>query len=438
MRKVLIITYYWPPAGGPGSQRMVKFAKYLPNFGWQPIILTVENGEFPYLDDSLAKDISSDVKVYRTASWEPFLFYKKLTKRASGEALPVGLLADRKKSIAERIASWIRVNLFVPDARVGWKPFATKKALEIIRKEDIDLIFSSSPPHSLQIIAKRLKKRTGLPWVADFRDRWTDIRYYQVLERPRLRITRKVDSILEKKVLTSANYVTATSEGFLRNFNEKIKPKTQSFHFIPNGYDEDDFDDIAEKELQEFRILHAGSLIGQQNPQVLWNSLFRLFESDPGIKRSLRVHFIGKSHDSIVRAVHEKGLSDIVEFKDHLPHKNILVEFSKASILLAVIPDIPNNRSIVLGKIYEYIGTGKPILIIGPPEGDAAKIISEIANSAICDYADEEHCAEFIRNVFAEWAESKRVPLTPVQQRLRYSRQNIAKSLAEIFNSQQK
>lgn len=433
MRKVLIITYYWPPAGGPGSQRMVKLAKYLPKFGWQPVILTVRNGEFPYVDQSLERDIPPDVKIYRTASWEPFLFYKKLTRRQGDEELPVGLLTDRKRSIVETIASWVRVNLFVPDARVGWIAFAIRKGLQIIVEENIDIIFSSSPPHSLQIIAKKLNRKTGLPWVADFRDRWTDIRYYQVLERSS--ITEKIDSVLERKVLTSANCVTATSEGFLRNFNKRIEPNTQTFQFIPNGYDEEDFDDVPDKEIDEFGILHTGSLIGQQNPRVLWNSLSKLFENDPRMKKSLRVHLIGKSHDSIVKAVHEKGLSDAVEFKNHLPHKDVLVELGKASILLAVIPDIPDNKSIVLGKIYEYIGTGKPILTVGPPDGDAAEIISSLKNSTVCDYADEVHCAEFVRRIFSEWAESKRVPLTPVQQRLQYSRYNIAKDLGEIFDS---
>lgn len=433
MRKVLIITYYWPPAGGPGSQRAVKFAKYLPQFGWQPVILTVEKGEFPYIDHSLEKDISLNVKIYRAKSWEPFLFYKKLTGRQDDESLPVGFLTDRKSGFTEKMASWIRANLFVPDARIGWIPFATRQAMQIVREENIDLIFSSSPPHSLQSIAKKLKKKTGLPWVADFRDRWTDIRYYQVLKRTG--ITKKIDSILEKRILISADCVTATSEGFLRNFEEKIKPVTQAFHFLPNGYDEDDFADIPKRESPEFQILHAGNLIAQQNPQVLWNSLAKLFESDTKIKKSLRVRFIGKVHDSIVKSVHAKGLSDAVQYDNYMPHKEVLKELKKASILLAVTPDISDNRSIVLGKIYEYIGTGKPMLIIGPPDGDAARIISAFSNSTICDYTDEKHCLEFVSNIFNKWRESNRVPETSEEQRSPYSRKRIAKTLAEIFDS---
>jgi glycosyltransferase involved in cell wall biosynthesis len=433
MRKVLIITYYWPPAGGPGSQRMVKLAKYLPKFGWQPVILTVKKGEFPYVDQSLKKDIPSELKIYRARSWEPFLFYKRLTRRQSDETLPVGLLTDKKKGFMERIASWIRANLFVPDARIGWIPFATRKAMQIVREENIDLLFSSSPPHSLQIIAKKLKKKTSLPWVADFRDRWTDIRYYQVLKRTG--ITKKIDSVFEKRVLTSADCITVTSEGFSANFKEKIKPRNQTFHFLPNGYDEKDFNDIPEQETPEFRILHAGNLIAQQNPMVLWNSIFKLSESDAKIKKSLRIRLIGKAHDSIVKSVHEKGLSDAVDFQNYMPHNDILVELKRASILLAVTPDIPDNKSIVLGKIYEYIGTGKPILVIGPPSSDAARIISIFSNSTICDYTDQKHCLEFVSNIFTKWRESNRVPETPVEQRLPYSRQNIAESLAGIFNS---
>lgn len=433
MKKVLIITYYWPPAGGPGSQRIVKFVKYLPQFDWQPIVLTVEKGEFPYTDHSLEKDIPPNVKVYRTKSLEPFLWYKSLTGRSKDESLPVGLITHKKKSIIEKIASWIRANIFIPDARIGWIPFAVIKALQIIKDEKIDLIFSSSPPHSLQLIGWYLKIRTGLPWVTDFRDRWTGIRYYQVLSRSS--ITKKIDGYLEKKVLTNSNFITSTSEGFNIDFHEKLISVNQAFQFLPNGYDEEDFKNSQPQERKKFIILHTGNLIAQQNPTVLWKSLKEILRKDEKIKKLMAVQLIGKTHDSIIQSVMELNLSDIVEFHDYVPHEKVLQAMQNASILFAVIPDLPDNKSIVLGKIYEYIGTGNPMLIFGPPKGNAADIISQFSNSTICNYSDAKQCGKFIEEIYTQWFQKNQIPITPLEKRISFSRKNLTKSLSEIFNS---
>ena len=433
MKKVLIISYYWPPAGGPGSQRIVKFVKYLPQFGWQPYILTVQKGEFSYTDHSLEKDIPANVKVYRTKNLEPFFLYKSLTGRSKGESLPVGLIIHKKKNIIEKISLWIRANVFIPDARIGWIPFAVKKALQITKDEKIDLIFSSSPPHSLQLIGWYVTRKTNIPWVTDFRDRWTDIRYYQVLSRSSL--AKKIDGYFEKQVLKNSNCVTSTSEGFNTDFREKIKSINQTFQFLPNGYDDEDFKNLQTLENKKFTILHTGSLIAQQNPIVFWRSLKGLLQKDEKIKKLLLVQLIGKTHESITKSVKELNLSDIVEFYDYVPHEKVLQEMQDASILFAVIPDLPNNKSIVLGKIYEYIGTGKPILIIGPQQSDAGKVISKFSNSLICNYMDEEGCMKFVELIFRNWIKSHDVPEIPQEARLQYSRKKICQSLTNIFNS---
>jgi len=238
MKKVLIVTYYWPPAGGAGVQRVLKFAKYLPQFGWQPIILTVENPDCPVIDDSLLNDIPPECKVYKTKAIEPFELYKKITGKNKSDKIPSDVLANSKNlTFAEKIARWIRINLFIPDAKIGWKYYAIKKAKRIIEQEKIDIIFSTSPPQTVALIAKKIAKISKLKWVADFRDPWMEIVYYQNLNRNN--ITKYIDGKLEKGVLKKADVLLTISADIVDLFRSKVDKKDYSI--IPNGFDETDF-----------------------------------------------------------------------------------------------------------------------------------------------------------------------------------------------------
>ena len=218
MRKVLIIAYYWPPAGGAGVQRVLKFAKYLPQFGWEPVILTVETPDSPIEDYSLLEDIPPNTKVYKTKALEPFNFYKKVTGRKKEEKISSDILVDNSRSsFVEKLSKWIRLNLFIPDAKIGWIPYAVKNGLKIINDENIDLIFSSSPPHTIQKIGKKLSKKSKLKWVADFRDPWMEIVHYQNVRRNF--ITKYIDSKLEKSILKTADGITTISKEIVNLFN---------------------------------------------------------------------------------------------------------------------------------------------------------------------------------------------------------------------------
>src|SRR5690606_13755203 len=201
LKKVLIITYYWPPAGGSGVQRVLKFAKYLPEFGWEPVILTVENGEYPALDSSFEDDIPKGMKVYKTKALEPFHVYKALTGQSRDSKIDTNILKSESENLREKISKWIRLNIFIPDARIGWMAYAVRQGMEIIENENISLIISTSPPQSLQLSAMRIARKSKKPWVADFRDPWTSIAYYQ--KSKRFALTKKLDHYLEKKVLQS-------------------------------------------------------------------------------------------------------------------------------------------------------------------------------------------------------------------------------------------
>ena len=218
MKKVLIITYYWPPAGGPGVQRVLKFAKYLPEFGWEPYILTVKYGEYYAIDDKLLDEIPENLQVYKTSAFEPYNLYRKVLGKSKDKSLPVYILNTSKKdSLLERISKWIRVNLFIPDPRMFWLPFAASKGEKIIKEKNIDLIFTSSPPHTVQLIGKRLSKITGKPWVADFRDPWTKAFWFSEIKRTSF--SAKINKSMEKGVLDSADALTFISDSLFSKEN---------------------------------------------------------------------------------------------------------------------------------------------------------------------------------------------------------------------------
>ena len=431
MKKVLIISYYWPPAGGPGSQRAVKFAKYLPEFDWEPVVLTVRKGEFAYLDPSLELDISARVTVRQTPSIEPFLFYKKMTGLKSDESIPIAQLMQKKTGFKNRIFNWIRANLFVPDARIGWIPFARRAAKQIIRDHQINLIFITSPPHSSQLIGKYLHRKFKIPWVADFRDPWTDIQYYKMANRNFF--ARKLDSHFEKSVIESANHITSVSRGLIQGFAEKINNDPEKFTVLTNGYDPADFPDQTFERNNTFQILHTGNMNVTQNPAGLWEALSRWLVENPGFRSWVRIKFIGRIHPEILENIWKNGLEDITEIESYKPHDQIIREIEQSAILLSVVPDVPDNTGIVLSKNFEYIGSGRPILIFGPSESDIGKIIRKFSNSLICPYQDVDKCKNFIEGIFVDW-QNNRLQILPVEQRENFSRRVIARKLADIFN----
>ena len=261
LKKILVATYYWPPSGGPGVQRILKFCKYLPHFGWEPIVLTVQDGEYPRLDQSLLDEAELlKVKVFKTKTIEPYKFFKFLTQKNS---LPTFELSKVKESIFSNLAYWIRMNLFIPDARIGWIPFAIKSAKKIILENKIDLIFSSGPPHSSHFIGHRLKRSLSIPWVADFRDPWVDLFYYS--DHKRLAISKKLDSILETKILCSADKIITATKGLKLLFENKIK---KNISVVYNGFDEDDFKGLDKKNNKDEKIIvsYVGTIARSQVP----------------------------------------------------------------------------------------------------------------------------------------------------------------------------
>lgn len=400
LKKVLIITYYWPPAGGPGVHRTLRFAKHLPEVGWQPIVLTVEKGDYPALDPSLAKQIPEDCQVFTAPALEPFKLYRRITGRHHGGELPTFILnKNSKEGFANRFAKWIRANLFIPDARIGWISKATRKGLEIISQEDIDLIFSSSPPHTVQLIARKIAAKTSKPWIADFRDPWTEAFWAAEMGNP---ISKYINSWLKQSVLLKASAISADNDHLARMLFSNIKRKVGDFNVVRTGIQTLRLKPVKS---ERFTILFFGHLSVYQSPE----SLFRAIEClSPHIKQEVQVLFIGRIHSDI-RMLIESFDHLQIEVRDYMPHDQLMDVAQRASLLFRPVVQSSYSENSVGAKTYDYLALRKPILVLlsGPDsrrESSISKrILEETQSGGLFDYADISGIAGFIKHYFELW-----------------------------------
>ena len=422
MKTVLVITYYWPPAGGPGVQRALKFCKYLPQFGWRPVVLTVADGEYPAIDESLMQDISSDLAVYKSASLEPFSVYRRLLGRRREEKISTFVLTeDSQGGIMQRLAAFVRGNLFIPDGRIGWKPFAVKRGMGVIRGEKIDLIFSTAPPMTAHLIAKTLARQSGLPWVADFRDPWTDVFYYHNLKR--MRPALWLDRRLERSVLRAADAVAAVSPTIKRLLQLKAENR---YFVVPNGYDEADFDGIEPLPDDGKRhIVHTGHLAVNQNPAALWRALRR--HIDRSAPHNISIDFYGSIHQDVRNSLADSELLPFCQFYGYQPHREVVAAMKRAALLFFVVPETAYAKGIPTSKLLDYIGAGRPILGIGPTDGDAAEILRQCGLGEMVEAGDEQQVLKGLELLFVK-------PKLGGMRRVDFTRKNQSGQLAEIFN----
>lgn len=397
MVKILIITYYWPPSGGAGVQRWLKFSKYLPEFGYMPVILTVDENMASYAqhDATLLGEISPDLKVYKTKTFEPYNFYRKLSGK---KEIPYGGFTNQKRvTLFEKFARFIRGNLFIPDPRKGWNRYAVKKALEIIREEKIEVVITSGPPHSTHLTGYKLKKKTGIKWLADFRDPWTDIYYYKELYHSGLAVT--YDRYLEKKVLSYADKIITVSEEVGKLLAGKIGGAAGKIAIIPNGYDSSDFDSAEPLTNEMFTITYTGTISKIYRIEQFVEAVSQL----PGeVLNALKIRFVGNVPDEILLLFREKNLDSNVEVMGYLPHNQAIKQMMGASLLLMAIPDTPDNKGIITGKFFEYLASKKPVLAIGPLGGDIEKILQRCGAGKIFSYQETAGMKEFILEVYEQ------------------------------------
>jgi len=437
MKKALIITYYWPPSGGAGVQRWLKFVKYLREFGWEPVVYTPENPESPINDDSLEKDVPDGVTVLKTRIWEPYHAYKRFIGQKKGEKINAAFLSESKKpKKSEKIAVWIRGNFFIPDARAFWVKPSVKYLTEYLQKNPVDVIISTGPPHSMHLIAEKLKEKLSLPWVADFRDPWTNIDFYSDLM-----LTKGSDrkhKKLELEVLQKADAVIAVGQTMkqeLADILQKAVPqKKDKFYFIPNGYDPDDYTERNSIVLdKKFSMAHIGSLDKSRNPKLLWKVLSELIKKNADFAKDLEIKLVGKVDIAVQDDIGKYGLKTYLNKISYLTHKEVTTLQEQAQVLLLLVNKTPNAKGIITGKFFEYMAARRPILVIGPVGGDVDKILTETKVGLLADYDD---AATLEKNILEYYSLYKAGNLTSSGTNIeKYSRKSLTGEMANVLNT---
>ncbi|MEM1123459.1 MAG: glycosyltransferase [Bacteroidota bacterium] len=425
MKKVLIITYYWPPSGGSGVQRCLYFVKYLRDFGYEPVVYTVANGEYPAIDETLAKEIPDGVEVIKSEIWEPYQLYKKFTGQKKEQRLkPLVVTEKKEKQFAHKISTWIRGNFFIPDARKFWIKPSIEKLTDYLQQNPVDLILSSSPPQSVHLIALALKKKFQLPWVADFRDPWTKISYYDDLM-----LTPWADNKhkrLEKEVLTAADVATTVSWSCQQGF-ESIVPR--KIEVITNGFDDTIQMPKLAPDSNLFTISYTGTLSRDRNPIKIWEGLQELIIERPELAGKLKIRFIGDIDDSVFDSFEQLGICQIAERVGYVKHHQVFEYLASSDLLLLI--GIPNDKGVLTGKLFEYLFSKKPILSIGPNGGDIETILAETKAGVNVDFDEKDPFKKALKNFIDRPKGAQPTNLTVLN---KFTRKNLTGQLAGYFD----
>ncbi|MBT8312956.1 MAG: glycosyltransferase [Maribacter sp.] len=423
MKKVLIITYYWPPAGGPGVQRWLKFVKYLPDFKILPVVYIPENPNYPIVDESIVNEIPKGINIYKHPIREPYalarLFSGKKVKRISS-----GIIKSTDQSFIESILLWVRGNFFIPDARKNWVRPSVRFLTQIIDKEEIDTVITTGPPHSVHLIGLQLKLNKGVKWLADFRDPWTSIGYHKELKLTAK--SQKKHKRLEYEVLNSADTIVVTSKTTKKEF-QGITNKPIAV--ITNGFDSDYRGGTPLTE--SFTIAHIGSLLSGRNPKVLWHVLAELLKENVDFKKHFKLRLAGVVSEDVLHCIHDAGLKEHTEIVGYLSHGEAMLLQQESQVLLLVEIDSDETKGILPGKLFEYLSAKRPILAIGPNDWDAAQIIADTHSGTTFGYGSEIELKNVILKWFAAYKD-KNLTIETIGVE-KYSRRELTRELAKII-----
>jgi galactitol-specific phosphotransferase system IIB component len=425
-QKLLIITYYWPPAGGPGVQRWLKFVKYLPDFGVQPIVYIPENPTYPIVDKNLVNEVSDKAIVIKHKIFEPYqlasFFSKNKTKKISSGIIP----NQKKQSFLDKVFLWIRGNLFIPDARVFWVKPSVKFLEKYIVENNIDTIVTSGPPHSLHLIGLELKKKMDIKWFADFRDPWTTIGYHKSLRLSNY--ATKKHKELEYQVLNSADSIIVTSNSTRAEFKSiTAKPVT----VITNGYDTEKVEKQALD--AKFSLAHIGSFLSERNPKILWECLVELLHEIPDFKTYLEVKLIGAVSQEVLETISHFGLNSYLNNLGYVSHSEAIAHQKKSQVLLLIEINSEETKSIIPGKLFEYMVSGRPIIGIGPNGSDFAEIITNTNTGVFFDYSEKMKLKSVFLGYYNQFLDGKlQSNAVGLQQ---YSRKSLTEKLVQLLTS---
>ncbi|QXP67150.1 glycosyltransferase family 4 protein [Polaribacter sp. AHE13PA] len=417
--KVLIITYYWPPAGGSGVQRWLKFVKYLQEFGIEPIVYTVDNVKYPKEDNTLINEVPKNIEVLKQAIWEPtdILFWKKNTPQKSGisNASNGGVL------------SFIRGNFFIPDPKVFWVNSSVKYLQKYLDANKIDAIISTGPPHSMHLIAQKLHEQNNIKWLADFRDPWSDLYYNKDFKQ--LSFAKIRNKKLEEKVLKNADCVLTVSNALKTEFAKKAS----RVEVITNGFDDEVLTNSSSVLDTAFSISYIGLLPKQSNPKVLFKVLKELCLQDEGFKKDLKLNFIGDISNEVKEEISQNNLTENSNFVGYVAHEKAIAYQQKAQVLLLLIPNVEKSKGILTGKLFEYLTAKRPILAIGPEDGDLSEIVKETNAGVVVDFDNGKKLSLEILKLYHQYKKgSLEVNSKNIE---RFHRKELTKDLALLLKS---
>ncbi len=430
MKKLLVITYYFPPSGGAGVQRVLKFVKYLREFEIEPVVLTVQNGDFPTRDESLLEDIPSDIKIYRTKIFEPYILYRKLTGKPPDAPVDVNNIPKpgEKRTFAEQLAEFVRSNFFIPDARIGWLPIAKKHALKIINIEKIDCLYSSSPPYTTALIAKSLAKKIRLPWIAGFRDPWTGF-----LSTPvRYGLAKKIDEHLERSVYQSCDIMEVAWAGIGKDFQKKY-PEIDSNKIIhiENGFDDADIPTLTFPRNERFTITYTGSMYGKRSPKPFLDAVKSLIAQGDIDPKKIKLNFIGRFGANLLPLFEDEGLYGTVEVNGYMPHNESVNALLKSDALLLVVDDAEGSEEIVPGKVYEYIGTSRPVITLAL-EGAIASLIRETNAGMVANFRNSAEIESVVHHYYRAFWNGEKLWQGNSDAIKKYTRREATRKLADL------
>ena len=426
-KKLLIITYYWPPAGGPGVQRWLKFVKYLPDFDVQPIVYVPENPTYPIVDSQLESEVSDKAIILKTPIFEPYQLASVLSKNKT-KKISSGIIPNQKKqSLLEKLMLWVRGNLFIPDARVFWVKPSVAYLENYIRDNEIDTIITSGPPHSLHLIGLELKQKMNLKWLADYRDPWTTIGYHKSLRLSQYAANKHKQ--LESQVLNSADTIIVTSKTTKTEFQALT---TKPIEVITNGFD---VEKVDKQTLDtKFSLAHIGSFLSERNPKILWESLVELCTEIPEFKFHLEIKLIGAISNEVLETIDQFGLNSVLNNLGYVSHAEAVAHQRKSQVLLLIEINSEATKSILPGKLFEYMVSERPILAIGPKDSDFAEIITNTNTGVFFEYSEKAKLKQTIHEYYNQFLEAKlRSHAVGLQQ---YSRKNLTQQLVELLRQQ--
>jgi glycosyltransferase involved in cell wall biosynthesis len=417
--KVLIITYYWPPAGGSGVQRWLKFVKYLQNFDIEPIVYTVDDASYPKEDSSLMNEVPENIEVLKQPIWEPtdLLFWKKKKEQKSGVS----------NAVNNGFLSFLRGNFFIPDPKVFWVNSSVKYLQEYLKSNKIDLIISTGPPHSMHLIANELCKKNNLKWIADFRDPWTDLYYNK--EFKQLTLAKNKNKKLETSVLLNADCVLTVSNSLKKEFAKQAK----RVEVITNGFDDEVLSNNLINLDSKFSISYIGLLPVQSNPKLLFTVLNELCIENPDFKKDLNINFIGDISDVIKKDIETNNLLENTNFIGYVSHQKAIDYQKKAQVLLLLIPNVEKSEGILTGKLFEYLRAKRPILAIGPENGDLSEILKSTNAGVVVGFNNKAKLRIEIRTLYQQYKKgSLKVNSKNIEQ---FHRKELTKSLSILIKS---